>query len=77
MLAITMPKLGLYMTDGTVTHWYKKEGDPVQEGEPLLEIETIKATTDIPAPGTGILARILVQEGETVVCETLLAEIEV
>jgi pyruvate/2-oxoglutarate dehydrogenase complex dihydrolipoamide acyltransferase (E2) component len=77
MIGITMPQPSHYVTDGKVTHWYKKEGEQVQEGEPLLEIETIKATQDIPAPGTGKLARILVQEGETVVCETLLAEIEV
>jgi pyruvate/2-oxoglutarate dehydrogenase complex dihydrolipoamide acyltransferase (E2) component len=77
MIAITMPQPSHYVTDGKVTHWYKKEGDQVQEGEPVLEIETIKATQDIPAPSTGKLLRILVQEGETVVCETLLAEIEV
>ena len=77
MIAITMPKLSHYVTDGKVTYWYKKEGDPVKEGEPVLEIETIKSTTDILAPGTGTVVRILVQEGETVECETLLAEIEV
>ena len=76
MIAITMPKLSHYVTEGLVTHWYKKEGDPVREGELLLEIETIKATTDIEAPGTGTLVRILDQEGEYVKCETLLAEIE-
>ena len=42
----------------------------------MLEIETIKSTTDIESPCTGTLVRILVQEGETVVCETPLAEIE-
>jgi pyruvate/2-oxoglutarate dehydrogenase complex dihydrolipoamide acyltransferase (E2) component len=77
MIAITMPKLSHYVTDGKVTQWYKKEGDRILEGEALLEIETIKSTTDILAPGTGIVVRILVQEGETVECETLLAEIEV
>ena len=76
MIAITMPKLSHYVTEGMVTHWYKKEGDHVREGEPILEIETIKATTDVEAPGTGTLVRILVQEGEFVKCETLLAEIE-
>jgi pyruvate dehydrogenase E2 component (dihydrolipoyllysine-residue acetyltransferase) len=76
MIAITMPQLSHYMTDGKVVHWYKQEGDLVEEGEPLLEIETIKAMTDIDVPNTGTLVRILVQEGETVVCETLLAEIE-
>ena len=76
MITITMPKLSHYVTDGKVTHWYKQEGDPVQEGEPLLEIETIKSTSDVLAPGTGTLVRILVQVGETVACETTLAEIE-
>lgn len=64
------------MADVKVTHWYKKEGDPVQEGEPLVEVETIKAVTDLLAPATGILVRILVQEGETVAIESPLAEIE-
>ena len=77
MIAITMPKLSHYVTDGKVTRWYKMEGDRVLEGEALLEIETIKSITDILAPGTGTVVRILVQEGETVECETLLAEIEV
>lgn len=75
MIGITMPQPSHYVTDGTVTHWYKKDGERVQEGEPLLEIETIKSTMDILAPCTGTLVRILVQEGETVLCETLLAEI--
>ena len=74
---ITMPKLSHYVTDGKVLHWYKREGEIVKEGELLLEIETIKATTEILAPCTGTVVRILVQEGETVECETLLAEIEV
>jgi len=76
MIAITLPKLSHYVTDGKVTHLYKEEGDHVREGDLLLEIETIKATTDVEASGTGTLVRILVQEGETVACETLLAEIE-
>jgi pyruvate dehydrogenase E2 component (dihydrolipoyllysine-residue acetyltransferase) len=77
MIAITMPQLSHYMTDGKVVHWYKKEGDHVEEGEPLLEIETIKAMTELCVPNAGTIVRILVQEGETVECETLLAEIEV
>ena len=76
MIEITMPNLSHYVTEGMVAHWYKKEGDHVQEGELILEIETIKAATDVEAPGTGTLVRILVQEGEFVKCETLLAEIE-
>jgi pyruvate dehydrogenase E2 component (dihydrolipoamide acetyltransferase) len=77
MIAITMPQLSHCLTDGKITHWYKKQGDSVQEGEPLLEIETIKSTADVPAPATGTLVHILVQQGDVVLCETLLAEIEV
>jgi hypothetical protein len=39
MIGITMPQPSHYVTDGKVTHWYKKEGEQVREGEPLLEIE--------------------------------------
>jgi pyruvate/2-oxoglutarate dehydrogenase complex dihydrolipoamide acyltransferase (E2) component len=74
---MTIPQLSHYVTDGKVTRWYNKEGDAVQEEEPRLEIETINSTTDITAPGTGLLVRFLVQEGDTVACGTLLAEIEV
>lgn len=73
MIEITMPKPSHYVTDGTITYWYKKEGDLFQEGDPILEIETIKATADIEAPCTATLVRILEQEGETVACEALLA----
>jgi pyruvate/2-oxoglutarate dehydrogenase complex dihydrolipoamide acyltransferase (E2) component len=76
MIAITMPQPSHYVTDGKVIHWYVKEGDRVQEGEPVLEIETMKATEDVLAPCAGTLVRIVVPAGETVVCETLLAEIE-
>jgi pyruvate dehydrogenase E2 component (dihydrolipoamide acetyltransferase) len=76
MKAITMPKLSHYVTDGKVLHWYKREGETVKEGELLLEIETIKATTEILAPSTGTVAHIFVDEDVTVGCETLLAEIE-
>lgn len=77
MVAITMPKLSHYVTDGKVLHWYKEEGEPIKEGELLLEIETIKATTEILAPCSGTVVRILIEEDVTVDCETLLAEIEV
>jgi pyruvate/2-oxoglutarate dehydrogenase complex dihydrolipoamide acyltransferase (E2) component len=76
MTTVTMPKESLVVADVKVTHWYKKEGDPVREGEPLLEVETIKAIADLPAPATGTLVRVLVQQGETVAIETPLAEIE-
>ena len=63
---VVMPKLGLTMTEGTVSSWLKKEGDAVKEGEPLFEVETDKLTNTIEASATGVLRRIIAGEGVTV-----------
>ncbi|MDK2855319.1 MAG: hypothetical protein PWQ41_552 [Bacillota bacterium] len=65
MLEIVMPKLGLTMTEGTITAWLKPDGSEVKKGEPLLEVATDKITNKVEAPGDGIL-KILVPEGSTV-----------
>jgi len=62
---ITMPKLGLTMTEGVVSKWYKKEGDIVENGETLLEVSTDKITNEVEADSGGVLRKILVDEGET------------
>jgi pyruvate dehydrogenase E2 component (dihydrolipoamide acetyltransferase) len=66
IIEVTMPVLGLTMEAGTIVAWLKEVGDKVEAGEPLFLVETDKATSDAPAPATGILARIVAQEGETV-----------
>src|SRR5688572_32976237 len=58
--------MGVSVSEGTVTKWLKQEGEAIAADEPLLEISTDKVDTEIPSPGTGIVAQILVQEGETV-----------
>jgi pyruvate dehydrogenase E2 component (dihydrolipoamide acetyltransferase) len=63
---IYMPQLGLTMTEGTVIRWLKAEGDPVQKGELVLEIETDKVVVGIEAPADGILGPILAIEGAVV-----------
>jgi len=63
---IIMPKLGFNMDQGTVVHWLKKEGDAIEEREEILEIETDKAVMPVEAPCSGILRKILVEEGETI-----------
>lgn len=63
---IIMPKLGQTMEEGVVERWVKKEGDRVEKGDILLEITTDKATLEVESYASGILRRILVQEGETV-----------
>src|ERR1051325_5184165 len=65
-VSVTMPRLGESVTEGTVTRWLKQEGDRVEADEPLLEVSTDKVDTEIPAPASGVLSRIVVREDETV-----------
>lgn len=66
MAEVTMPKMSDTMEEGTVVRWLKHEGDPVNEGETIAEIETDKANVEMEAFEPGILSKILVNEGETV-----------
>lgn len=68
-----MPRLSLTMKEGTVGIWYKKEGDTVEKGEPLVEVFSEKATYDLEAPASGILRKILVQSGVDVPVNAVLA----
>ena len=70
---VTMPKLGMTMKVGKVSKWYKNEGDSVEKGENLFEVETEKITNKIESPGTGIFFQILVAVGNSVPIGTLLA----
>lgn len=76
MPLLTMPNVGEGVTEGTVTRWLKQEGDVVALDEPVVEIETDKAVTEIPSPYAGKLVKILVSEGEVVPIGTPLAEFE-
>jgi pyruvate dehydrogenase E2 component (dihydrolipoamide acetyltransferase) len=73
MDCIIMPKSGQTMEEGVVRRWLKGEGEAVQPGDVVVEIETDKAIAEVPSPGSGILRRILVPEGETVPVLTPLA----
>jgi 2-oxoglutarate dehydrogenase dihydrolipoamide succinyltransferase (E2 component) len=68
-----MPQLGETVTEGTVTKWLKAIGDPVARDEPLFEVSTDKVDSEVPSPAGGVLAQILVQEGETADVGTVLA----
>lgn len=63
---IIMPKAGIDMTEGQIVKWLKKEGDPVEEGEIILEIMTDKTSMEIEAEASGILLKIVHKDGETV-----------
>ena len=71
-----MPKLSDTMTEGVVAEWHKKVGDSVESGELLADIETDKATMEVEATASGVIAKILVEEDETVPINTPLAVIE-
>jgi pyruvate dehydrogenase E2 component (dihydrolipoamide acetyltransferase) len=72
---VVMPKLTDTMEEGVLLAWKKREGDPVQAGEALAEIETDKAIMDLEAFASGILRKILVQDGATVLSGTLIGVI--
>ena len=74
-VSVKMPQLGESVTEGIVTRWLKKEGDEISSDEPLLEVSTDKVDTEIPAPATGVLLRILAHEDETVAVGAELAVI--
>ncbi|MDH3011976.1 MULTISPECIES: 2-oxoglutarate dehydrogenase, E2 component, dihydrolipoamide succinyltransferase [Gordonia] len=64
--SVQMPALGESVTEGTVTRWLKEEGDTVEADEPLLEVSTDKVDTEIPAPTSGVLTKIIAQEDDVV-----------
>jgi 2-oxoglutarate dehydrogenase E2 component (dihydrolipoamide succinyltransferase) len=70
---VIMPQLGESVVEGTVSRWLVKEGQTVQEYDPILEVSTDKLETDIPSPATGTVLKILVKENETVNAGTILA----
>jgi len=63
---ILMPRLSLTMATGLVSNWYKKEGDAVVKGEPLVEVDTEKVVYDVESPADGVLQKIVASEGEEV-----------
>ena len=72
---VVMPQMGVSVTEGTVTRWFKQVGEVVAADETLFEISTDKVDTEVPSPASGVITAILVQEGETVGVGVLLATI--
>ena len=70
---VTMPKLGFDMAEGTLVRWVIQEGEPVEKGKVLAEIETDKATVEVESNFDGILARQLVKAGDVVPVSTPIA----
>jgi len=72
VIRVVMPRLSLTMKEGTVVQWFKREGETVQKGEPLVEVLSEKVTYDVEAPVSGVLRKIFASEGVDVpVAETI------
>ena len=67
---VVLPQWSMGMADGTIVRWLKHEGELVAEGEPLVEVEAAKVTSEVEAEVAGVMMRILVAEGETVPVRT-------
>ena len=72
---VKMPQMGESIAEGTIVKWLKHVGDSVKRDEPLFEISTDKVDAEIPSPISGVLSQIMVQEGETVAVNTVVAVI--
>ena len=70
---VLMPKLGLTMTEGTIEEWKYKEGDTVKKGDILFSVATDKLTNDVEADADGVLLKILLPEGDTAPCKSVIA----
>ena len=73
---VIMPQMGESIAEGTLSRWMKKVGEAVKRDEPIFEISTDKVDAEIPAPAAGVLTEILVQEGQTVAVQTVVAKID-
>ncbi len=76
MTKVVLPPLGEGIEKATVSYWFFKEKDKVNEKDDLVELATDKATFNLPCPASGTLAKILLHEGDTTHVGDALAEIE-
>ena len=68
---VKLPRLGQGMESGTIVKWLKSEGEPVEKGEPLYELDTDKVTQEVEAEASGVLLKIAVETGEVEVGRTI------
>lgn len=76
MTKVVLPELGEGITKATVSYWYFKEGEKVNEKDDLVELTTDKTTFNLPSPCSGILSEILFHEGDSVNVGEVLGMVE-
>lgn len=75
MVQLIMPKMGESVAEATILKWLKKEGDPIEADEPILEIATDKVDSEVPSPTAGVMGKRLFEEGQIVKVGEVIAEI--
>ncbi|MFD2176952.1 acetoin dehydrogenase dihydrolipoyllysine-residue acetyltransferase subunit [Veronia pacifica] len=73
IIAVVMPKWGLSMQEGTLTEWHVSEGDVIDVGQSIMDVETDKIASEVEAPDAGLIRRIIGEEGEVYPIQALLA----
>jgi 2-oxoglutarate dehydrogenase E2 component (dihydrolipoamide succinyltransferase) len=76
MIDVTVPQLGESVTEGTITKWLVKEGDVVVKDQPIAEIATDKADSELPAPAGGRVTRLLAKEGDVVPVRSVICQLD-
>ena len=75
-MKIELPQVGESVTEGIIGRWLRQPGDRVEKYDPLVEVVTDKVSMEMPSPASGVLTRILAEEGQTVPTRAVLAEID-
>lgn len=76
LIDVTVPQLGESVSEGTITKWRVKEGDVVTKDQPIAEIATDKADSELPAPAAGRIVKLLAKEGDVVPVRTVICQLE-
>jgi 2-oxoglutarate dehydrogenase complex dihydrolipoamide succinyltransferase (E2) component len=75
VVQVTMPQMGISVSEGTILEWRKQAGDTVEADETICDVTTDKVDVEIPCPVSGVVERVLVEPGETVAVGTVIAEV--
>src|SRR3954466_12123655 len=76
LIDVIVPQLGESVTEGTITKWRVKGGDVAQKDQPIAEIATDKADSELPAPAAGRVVKLLAKEGDVVPVRTVICQLE-
>jgi 2-oxoglutarate dehydrogenase E1 component len=76
IITVTLPEMGESVTEGSIVEWQKREGDFVNEGDPIVNVTTDKVDVEVPATASGVITKILAKDGQTVAVGAGLAEID-